>query len=88
MNIKVDISFEKDFLKIKDEKIKTKVVLKMEEISTTLSLRNILWVSTIKWFNWYFRIKIWNYRIWIKKDNNILVFIRIKHRKDIYKVFP
>ena len=36
----------------------------------------------------YHRIKIGDYRIGFRYENETIVFIRVKHRKDIYKVFP
>jgi len=36
----------------------------------------------------YYRIKIGNYRIGIKDEGHAIVFMRVLHRKDIYRVFP
>lgn len=54
-------------------------------------LRNIykfLDLKKISWYKSYYRIRVWNYRVWLKIENNILFFVRIKLRKDIYKIFP
>ncbi len=40
-------------------------------------------------FRFYFRIKLGDYRIGFKKRvDNSIEFMRVKHRKDIYKYFP
>jgi mRNA interferase RelE/StbE len=36
----------------------------------------------------YFRIRITDYRLGLKQNGDTLVFIRILHRKDIYRYFP
>jgi mRNA interferase RelE/StbE len=36
----------------------------------------------------YYRIKIGDFRIGIKYENNTISFIRCLHRKDIYRKFP
>lgn len=36
----------------------------------------------------YYRIKIGDYRLGIKKDNGAIVLLRFLHRKDIYRYFP
>jgi len=44
----------------------------------------------MKWFPDFYRIRIWNYRIGFKLEKNkiILLRIRIRSRKDIYRIFP
>ena len=36
----------------------------------------------------YYRIKVRDFRIGLKIENDILYFMRVLHRKDIYKYFP
>jgi mRNA interferase RelE/StbE len=36
----------------------------------------------------YYRIRVGAYRIGITIDNEIVTFVRILHRKDIYRHFP
>jgi mRNA-degrading endonuclease RelE of RelBE toxin-antitoxin system len=40
------------------------------------------------WYDNYYRIRIWDYRLWIKNDDDKCIVLRFKHRKDIYKNFP
>ena len=36
----------------------------------------------------FYRLRVGDYRIGFRWDNNILVFMRVLHRKDIYRYFP
>ena len=45
-------------------------------------------IKQLKGFKNFYRIKIGNYRLGFKKENNNIIFMRVKHRKDIYKLFP
>ncbi|MEA3360585.1 MAG: type II toxin-antitoxin system RelE/ParE family toxin [Thermodesulfobacteriota bacterium] len=36
----------------------------------------------------YYRIRFGNYRIGIKIEDDLVIFIRALHRKDIYRYFP
>ncbi len=49
---------------------------------------NIPKLEKIIGFKNYYRIKVRNFRIGIKIENNVLSFMRVFHRKDIYKYFP
>jgi len=78
----------KDFNNIDD-----KILVKVNEIIILLSsIKNIneiyLNIKKIKWFSNYYRIRIWDFRLWIKIDGDNITLLAIKHRKDIYKFFP
>jgi len=46
-------------------------------------------IKFIKGFKNYYRIRIGDYRIGFKKaEGENIEFMRVKHRKDIYKHFP
>lgn len=46
-------------------------------------------IKKISGFSGYYRIRISDFRIGLKKDTDgSIVFMRVRHRKDIYKVFP
>jgi mRNA interferase RelE/StbE len=46
-------------------------------------------IKKIQSYSGYYRIRIGEYRIGceIQKENTI-IFYRVKHRKDIYRIFP
>ena len=45
-------------------------------------------IKPIQGFKNYYRIKLGDYRIGFKKENENIIFMRILQRKDIYKYFP
>ena len=36
----------------------------------------------------YYRIRVGHYRIGFKQDGKQIIFMRVLHRKDVYKYFP
>ena len=36
----------------------------------------------------YFKIRFGDYRVGIKKENDVIIIETVKHRKEIYKFFP
>jgi mRNA interferase RelE/StbE len=42
----------------------------------------------LRGFNFYYRIKVKDFRVGFKKSNNEIIFMRVLYRKDIYKFFP
>lgn len=89
MKIKYENSFYKDLKKIKDNKLKQQIMTTINDIKVLYSISEIRNIKKLIGYHDYYRIRISNYRIGIKLiDKNIISFIRIKHRKDIYKFFP
>ncbi|MFQ5630329.1 MAG: type II toxin-antitoxin system RelE/ParE family toxin [bacterium] len=80
--MKVDFkeSFAKDLRKIKDRKLLASVQGIIEQTETAESLREI---KKLKGYKIYYRIKVGNYRIGIKFENDLLTFVRFLSRKDI-----
>ncbi|MEM6264016.1 MAG: type II toxin-antitoxin system RelE/ParE family toxin [Bacteroidota bacterium] len=88
MEIKIDRSFEKDVKKIRLPKIRKQIAEKIEEVADLNDLQELKGVKKIKGFEGYYRIRLGEYRIGFEVDGNAVIFLRVLHRKDIYKFFP
>ena len=88
MIIEVDKSFTKDFEKLRDISLRENIIKVIDSLEEQDDLSNVTSVKSIKWFKNYYRIRTWDYRIGFKMKDKKLILIRIRHRKDIYKIFP
>ena len=57
----------------------------VERAETTSKINNL---KKLQGESGYYRIRFGNYRIGIKIENDLVIFIRALHRKDIYRYFP
>jgi len=83
-------SFLKDFQKLPEEiKKETReiCVFIFPEIKDLREFQ-IYPIKKLKGFKDYYRIKVRNFRIGFKKKDNEIVFMKVLHRKDIYRYFP
>ena len=81
-------SFSRDLKKIKDNNLFQQVRAAIEEVEAAPNLDMISNLKQLKGEREYFRIKTGNYRIGLKLENDIFIFIRFLHRIDIYRYFP
>lgn len=88
MRVDFKKSFTRDLKKIKDHNLLQQVRAAIEEVEAAPNLDLINNLKQLKGEREYFRIKIGNYRIGLKLENDIFIFIRFLHRKDIYRYFP
>ncbi|MGH2575743.1 MAG: type II toxin-antitoxin system RelE family toxin [Ignavibacteria bacterium] len=88
MKVEFLSKFNKDLDKIKSDNIKNSILKVIQSVENVNSLSDIKNIKKLTGFRNAYRIRIGNYRIGLYYENNILEFVRILHRKDIYKVFP
>lgn len=89
MKITFDQSFKKDLEKLPEEKyfINTLNCINMVENSKTLS--EIPDCKKIQGSKNHYRIKMGNFRIGFEFESpDVVRFVRILHRKEIYRYFP
>ncbi|MEO7120412.1 MAG: type II toxin-antitoxin system RelE/ParE family toxin [Ginsengibacter sp.] len=90
MEIIVDEIFFKDLDKLKNKPLYAKIDKVIEEIKAASELngiKNLKKLSAGKIKDCY-RLRIGDYRIGIRLIESRIVFVRILHRKEIYRFFP
>jgi mRNA interferase RelE/StbE len=88
MNIEFRKSFEKDLRKIKGAELLQKIQAAIEEVEAVDSLTALTNLKKLKAQGNYYRIRIGDYRIGLSVDESTVAFVRILHRKEMYRYFP
>lgn len=89
MIIKFDKSFIKDITKLKNKNVADDVKKLIANLETLNNISEVKNVKKMEGFTDFYRIRIGDYRIGIElENNNSITFLKLKHRKDIYKYFP
>ncbi len=88
MDVLFEASFARDLKRVKDKRLLPRVQKVIEAIKTTHELNEIHNLKKMQGFDAYYRIRLGDYRIGIEIVSEQVVFVRILHRKDIYKKFP
>ncbi|MDB4902467.1 MAG: plasmid stabilization protein [Mucilaginibacter sp.] len=74
--------------KLNQASIKRDISDIIEQVEKANFLSEIKNIKKLKGHLTAYRIRIGDYRIGLFVENNIIEFVRVIHRKDIYKVFP
>jgi len=88
LNVQFKASFARDLKKVKDKKLKDRVLGAIEAVEQAYSLQEIGGVRKLKGSNRYYRIRIGDYRIGLSVEEDTVTFVRFLHRKDVYRYFP
>jgi len=81
-------SFEKDLSKLRDQTLLTRIKAVIFEIEAAENLQSLSNVKKLKTAGNYYRIKVGDYRIGILLDEATIVFVKVLHRKEVYRYFP
>lgn len=88
MKILIDKTFQKDWKKIKDKDLNQKLIEVLEKAQEASQLSEISNLKKLSGTNNFFRIRLGDYRLGLELDGEVLIFIRLLHRKEIYRYFP
>jgi mRNA interferase RelE/StbE len=81
-------SFEKDIGKIRDADLLERIKLTIEEVEATESLLDLSNVKKLNADGDLYRIRVGDYRIGLACEDDIVIFIRFLHRREMYRYFP
>lgn len=88
MEVEITKKFLKELSKIPSEYADKIEKFVFGKLSTFNALSEIGKVEKMTGYKDYFKIRFGDYRVGIKKENNIIVIKTVKHRREIYKYFP
>ena len=88
MNVEFRKSFEKDLSKIRDAELLKRIQAVIEEVESVNNWTDLINVKKLKVPGDYYRIRVSDYRIGLSVSEDTVVFVRVLHRKEIYRYFP
>ena len=88
MNVEFRKSFEKDLNNLRDESLMQRIQAVIEEVEEAENLGYLSNLKKVKADGNYYRIRVGDYRIGMAVEENIVIFVRVLHRKEVYRYFP
>jgi len=88
MKVAFKNSFLKELKKLKSNALKTSIAETIVQVEGAENLSQIKNLKKLSGYSVHYRIRLGDYRIGIKIENELVYFVVFEHRKDIYKRFP
>ena len=88
MKILYERTFYQDLSKLSDNNINNRIIALIELLKKSEDISKLPSIKKITGYSDYYRIRIGDYRLGIKYNNNQITLIRFLHRKEIYRTFP
>lgn len=88
----MEVQFKKSFIKdigaLKDSAVRKKLKGVIESAKAASTLADIANLKKRKGKGSYYRVRLGEYRVGLIFDEGRLTFVRVLHRKEIYRYFP
>ena len=81
-------SFVRDLTKLKDRRVRKQVRDVIEAVESSKNLADLPNLKKMSGASGYYRVRIGDYRIGLVVEGENVEFIRVLHRKDVYRYFP
>ena len=81
-------SFLNDIKKIKDPKVKRRILEIIQNLKAAQNFNSLKGVKKLHGHFFAYRIRIGDYRLGFFKENDTIILVRFLKRSDIYKLFP
>jgi mRNA interferase RelE/StbE len=88
MIVLIDKSFSKDTGRIKDQHLLDRISNCIRQVMESDKLDKINSLKRMTGETCYYRIRLGYYRIGLRVNGDTVIFLRVLHRKEIYKFFP
>lgn len=88
MDLVFEASFARDLKRIRDKTILQLVQDVIEEVRSASAINDVCNLKKMRGYETFYRIRLRNYRLGIEVIGQKVIFVRILHRKDIYRYFP
>ena len=88
MQVEFSSKFSKDIDSISQKSIKLNLIKLIQLFESSQNLNNIPNLKKLVGHKSAYRVRIGDYRVGFFYENQKVLFARVIHRKDIYKLFP
>jgi len=88
MNIAFEASFARDLKRVRDKHLLQRIHQVIESVKAAPDLSAVQDLVKMQGHDTLYRIRLGDYRIGIEIVADRVIFVRLLHRKDIYRYFP
>lgn len=88
MQVEFRKTFKQDLKSLKDGKVLKRIQKVVEEVELANALSEIRNIKLLQGHEDFYRIRVGDYRIGLFVEGETVAFVRILHRKEVYRYFP
>jgi mRNA interferase RelE/StbE len=88
LTVRFKASFAKDLRALKDKTLLEQIKELIVNIESAQSLAEVSNVKKLHGGGGFYRVRIGDYRVGLATEEEVVVFVRVLHRREVYRYFP
>ncbi|MDO9130223.1 MAG: type II toxin-antitoxin system RelE/ParE family toxin [Anaerolineales bacterium] len=88
MKVLFETSFARDLKKIRNKRLLAQIQQVINQVKSAASVSDVADLKKMQGYDTFYRIRLGDYRIGVDISDEQVIFVRLLHRKDIYRYFP
>ena len=88
MQVEFRKTFKQDLKGLKDGKALKRIQKVVEEVELASNLSEIRNIKSLQGHEGFYRIRVGDYRVGLFVEEETIAFVRVLHRKEVYRYFP
>ena len=88
MKVQFRESFTRDLRALKDTSVLRRIRKTIENIEEAATLAQVPALKKLRGGELYYRVRIGDYRIGLAVRGDVVTFVRVLHRREVYRYFP
>ena len=88
MKVRFKASFAGDLRALKDKSFLERVKALITTVESAETLQEIPNLKKLRSGGAYYRVRLGDYRVGLVVEENAIVFVRMLHRREVYRHFP
>ena len=88
MKVRFTASFVKDLQALKDKALLERIKTLIANVEAAQSLGEVSGLKKLRGGGAYYRVRIGDYRVGLATEEGDVVFVRVLHRREVYRYFP
>jgi len=88
LKVRFKESFARDLRNLKDKALLDRIRALIESVEKAESLADVGSLKKLRGGGAYYRIRVGDYRVGLAVEEDVVAFVRVLHRREVYRYFP
>jgi len=88
LKVRFKASFAKDLRALKDKALLERIKELIANVEAVQSLAEVSNLKKLRGGGGHYRVRIGDYRVGLPTEEEVVAFVRVLHRREVYRYFP
>jgi len=88
LKVRFKASFASDLRALKDKSLLDRIKALIVDVESAQALSELSNLKKLRGGGVYYRLRVGDYRLGMTVEDDVVVFVRVLHRREVYRYFP